>query len=797
MSKNVFDQLTQVNNDINRNSFDWSHQNSFTSKLGYIYPLMAELVPANTKFKCRAHLGLQFMPLMYPVQTRMKARVSFFKVPIRTLWKDYRDYVGGFRNDIEEPYLDSTTSTSFDNMFGKCQLGDYLNIPNVIYNGENGGSVTLTTSPNGLNKIEPFVLLNDSGDIVTSINEGAGISLVPYNSSTLSGVVESNDYVAILAGRSYQVGITQFRNNINYTIDNPITNSIRFYVNSKDWLFGWLDNPKTLDGFPYIFFLDENSQIVYYKDISDSFDIGGYSVHQEIKPNTTDSIHYWEYSFNGSHNIVFRLPSHVDTSKISKIFIGSVAFAPVDDMTLPKDEDLFASLDRFYNGFNSSIKFSFPEQILSVVPGQEGEYTFITPETTPYYSSVYNKDGLKLKAYKARAYEAIYNGYIRDMRNNPFYVNGKLTYNEWIPNNNGGADKYPYKLHRANWEKDMFTTAVSSPQQGKAPLVGLTSYISNDEVNGEISYNISLVDEDGKKYRVNFETTDGTGVVKIGEVLPENTPVSSISYTQLINDNINYGFTIPDLRVVNAYQKYLELNQRKGYSYKDIIEGRFDVNVKYDDLLLPEFIGGYTRDINMNRVVQSVDQNFGKETSSYDGALGSLAGDAFLSSGDVPEISTFCDEESIIMCIMSVVPVANYSQVLPKDYLYNDILDHFQPEFNNLGFQPIPYATLCPLQLATSGKQPNDVFGYQRPWYEYVSKLDTVHGDMRTNLRNFLVNRVFSTAPSLTESFLLVDEKQVNDIFQVTTNTDKIIGQCYFDCKVELPIHRVAIGRLD
>ena len=39
----------------------------------------------------------------------------------------------------------------------------------------------------------------------------------------------------------------------------------------------------------------------------------------------------------------------------------------------------------------------------------------------------------------------------------------------------------------------------------------------------------------------------------------------------------------------NAYQKFLELNMRKGYSYRDIVEGRFDVKVRYDELLMPEF----------------------------------------------------------------------------------------------------------------------------------------------------------------------------------------------------------------
>ena len=65
---------------------------------------------------------------------------------------------------------------------------------------------------------------------------------------------------------------------------------------------------------------------------------------------------------------------------------------------------------------------------------------------------------------------------------------------------------------------------------------------------------------------------------------------------------------------------------RKGYSYRDIVEGRFDVKVRYDELLMPEFFGGFTRDIDMHAVSQSVDQNLAKGAETYAGALGSQSG---------------------------------------------------------------------------------------------------------------------------------------------------------------------------
>ena len=89
------------------------------------------------------------------------------------------------------------------------------------------------------------------------------------------------------------------------------------------------------------------------------------------------------------------------------------------------------------------------------------------------------------------------------------------------------------------------------------------------------------------------------------------------------------------------------------------------------------------------------------------------------------------------------------------------------------------------------------VFGYQRPWYEYCQKLDTASGLFRTQLRNFLINRVFVTAPQLNSAFTTVDPEEVNDVFSETETTDKILGQVYFDVVAKLPISRVSVPKLE
>lgn len=74
----------------------------------------------------------------------------------------------------------------------------------------------------------------------------------------------------------------------------------------------------------------------------------------------------------------------------------------------------------------------------------------ITLKTSPYYNSLSaNKEKqIKLAAYKHRAYIGCYNAYIRDNRNNPYYVNGEVQYNRWIPTYAGGQDDNVYELQR-------------------------------------------------------------------------------------------------------------------------------------------------------------------------------------------------------------------------------------------------------------------------------------------------------------------------------------------------------------
>lgn len=813
MAQNVFDATLDVNNQIKVNTFDWSHANNLTTQIGRVTPIFCELVPSKGSVRVNPRMGLQFMPMVFPIQTRMKARVAFFKYPLRALWNGYRDFVGNFRQDLEEPYINLNTSSKLKKMSSTGSLGDYLGLPTTIFGSYGQGSdKPLTTSvlqcagnkAGGdptykmfeylpIQNVEQYFSFMYKYSAVTTTSLGDGISVPSPSSASASNFLQ---FGCVLTNKSVSIDDTfntskRFCLKVTYGgITNPAQSLIDAFVNKLTCFAVKTGGENTYFDFRVVssLFNAKTKKIEVYFSLSEEF---AKYVPEHIGETFDFCIYY---------NVIERLGRKISGSTTSWIY------------TFHRDVIFPLESTRVDHETTSSFSYRFPERL--TFSSQFYDYADspadLTLATSPYYSSVSGNGNkqIKISAYAFRAYEGIYNAYIRDNRNNPYYVNGQVQYNQWIPTYDGGLDNNIYELRYANWERDFLTTAVQSPQQGTAPLVGITTYAEtvNDvladgtPVTRELS-KLALVDEDGKKYSLSWESD--------GESL------TGVEYTELDNgvkmrqprslvDVAMSGISISDLRNVNAYQKFLELNMRKGYSYRDIIEGRFDVKVRYDELLMPEFFGGFTRDIDMHAISQSVDQNLAKGAETYAGALGSQSGIAGVRGDSNQTIECFCDEESIVMGILIVTPTPVYTQLLPKHFTYRGLLDHYQPEFNHIGFQPILYKEVCPIQSYNQDPESLiETFGYNRPWYEYVQKYDSAHGLFRTNLSNFLMHRVFNDKPQLSKSFLVIDPSQVTDVFAVTQAddgtelTDKIYGQIYFDCQVKLPISRVAIPRLD
>lgn len=746
MAQNVFDATFDANNRIDVNSFDWSHVNNLTTDFGRITPVFCELVPAKGSLRINPEFGLELMPMVFPVQTRMFARLNFFKVTLRSMWEDYSDFISNFREDLEEPYI-LPNKHGFDRMLKTNTLGDYLGVPTqkTVFS-EYSSSLISRCTPTNTTAAKGFYFVSSSSswDDIYSQWTGTVGSVKTATCSTSSSDLHST----VLMTTSSSLAVGKYR-----------SSSLKFKMTTTG---SFKDLPCRI--------------ILFFGALQTKFFVDSeFAVSSDF---TTASL-------------------NIPLGDISqKLGSSSSASADVSVAILVPS-----------SGLNTSNTAAITTQGVDIYA--DSKLSEVAYDDYPFRTESHNtSDYPKLLAYRFRAYESVYNAYYRDIRNNPFVVNGRPVYNKWLPNMKGGADTTLYELHQCNWERDFLTTAVPNPQQGASvPLVGLTVgdvVTRAEDGTYSVQKQTVLVDEDGNKYGVSYRVSeDGERLVGVDyDPVSEKTPVTAInSYAELaaLSSEQGAGFTIETLRYVNAYQKFLELNMRKGFSYKQIMQGRWDIDIRFDELLMPEFIGGISRELSMRTVEQTVDQQSSTSQGQYAEALGSKTGIAGVYGSSPNNIEVFCDEESYIIGLLTVTPVPVYTQLLPKDFTYNGLLDHYQPEFDRIGFQPVTYKEICPMNSdnSTSPGFMENTFGYQRPWYEYVAKYDSAHGLFRTDMKNFIMHRTFSGLPQLGQQFLLVDPGTVNQVFSVTEYTDKIFGYVKFNATARLPISRVAIPRLD
>lgn len=389
---------------------------------------------------------------------------------------------------------------------------------------------------------------------------------------------------------------------------------------------------------------------------------------------------------------------------------------------------------------------------------------------------------IRINALPFRAYQAIYNCYFRTNTDvDPFIRNGEPEYNKWVTNISDGADSTtPLDLKFRNYELDFLTSAKNSPQQGEAPLVGVSA-------TGTFTFE----DENGVQYTAKAIIDENDRLTGIDTFDP-NLPKASL---HRLMDTITHGISINDLRNVSAFQKWKDQNLRRGYRYKDQVMSHFGVDAKsvhYDD---PTFLGGFTQNVNVQAISSS--------TTTSEVSLGEYGGQATLFESQKHSITTYCDEHCYIIGLLTIVPIPVYTQTLDPMWVKENMLSYHFPEFNHISMQPIPMKFVTPIesyrvQRATEENELDKTFGYQRPQWEMVSKIDTAHSHMRTDLSPYLMNRYFQTPPELGHDFLVINPQDLTSPFVDTdAQADNIVGQIYFDISAQRPVSRMAIPRIE
>ena len=214
------------------------------------------------------------------------------------------------------------------------------------------------------------------------------------------------------------------------------------------------------------------------------------------------------------------------------------------------------------------------------------------------------------------------------------------------------------------------------------------------------------------------------------------------------NASGSFGLSVANLRSAFALDKLYRLSAgASDGDYKSQIKSRYGFDA-YAPQYKSEFIGSSSANVQVNPITTTAD------TLSSDDTTGTPAGRIYgngvaSSQNDVFEFDV--KEHGIIMGISSFVPDVDYSSYGIN--LFNQKIhreDFFQPEFDNLGKQPISSLVFNPWKLADlqSGNKSlqlvNTVLGWFPRYVEYKTSVDEVHGQL-----NGWVNRSFQSAPTL------------------------------------------------
>ncbi len=734
MANNPFKQQPPVE-DVKRNSFDLSFSNNLTLPIGKLIPVMCKEVIAGDSFEIDANFGLRFMPTVFPVQNRIRADLHFFYVRNRNLWKNWVDFFGNTwskQTPLVAPYIGPKTDTS--NFFAEGSLADYLGVPTSSVSSVGG---TRTTP------IKAYLPSHGGNQIIEDIEQ----SMNPNYHSLLSYFRLPLDNGIVGVGQTF-TNYTEPTNDMIYVIDSQ---PMRHTIAEAGVGAIKLQAPSTANAL-----LPSDAKVTYIEFLT--YKNGAWH-NQGTASKTSSGI--WLVLTEHGPFVWEEFMKRIDPEKTYLALQVTSASGG------------FQSLINYHNANAANDKESDFSAIQ--IYAKYSGYNYDTGSVAEA-NATYNPNYLPISALPFRAYESIFNAFYRNERIDPLLdVDGDPMYNKYLQNDGDGEDNYDYELHNRYWEKDFLTTALKTPQMGNAPLIGLAQ---NNKPFVEQKMTLKPANGALDEYSVKVASDPDSKQVLGISYYSEDIPMGSV---EALQEAINYGISINDFRNVNALQRWLEKSQARGYKYKDQLLSHFGVNVKFEQLNMPEFIGGISQDINSSTIVN--------QAASQDYKLGEFAGTLTAFGSGKNKVRKYCDEPGFIVAILSISPIPTYSQLLPKMFLKHHRLDYYFPEFGHIGLQPIALKEIVPLQVhKLQPDRKDETFGYQRSFYDYVQSTDEVHGSLRTSLRNYLINREFADLPALTKQFIEISPEEVNDIFAVTEDTHKVVGQVSFKITAKRPI---------
>lgn len=351
-----------------------------------------------------------------------------------------------------------------------------------------------------------------------------------------------------------------------------------------------------------------------------------------------------------------------------------------------------------------------------------------------------------------------------------------------------------FTLRYANWPKDLFMGVMPNSQLGDVSVVDvipqgqsaniIASVYGADSTGADVTGKITM-------------SSVGGSTPNVYNIVPFDHPSGEPTLkAKFLSDQLRASFTVLQLRMAEAVQRYREVSQVADQTARDQIYAHFGVSLSpaLSDTCFR--IGGSASNIDISEVVNTfLGPDTETEANIKGKGVGSGQGGTNFSS----------DEYGILMAIYHVVPLLDYVITgQPQDLLYTNTADLPFPEFDSIGMQSLHFGRFFNYKSDAFASDPTgSVMGYTPRFIDLKTDYDEVYGAFRSTLKSwvaplnpdYLSKWVTSTilpgestpTYSLNYGFFKVNPSVLDSIFKLkadsSMDTDQFLSSLYLDIK--------------
>lgn len=243
-------------------------------------------------------------------------------------------------------------------------------------------------------------------------------------------------------------------------------------------------------------------------------------------------------------------------------------------------------------------------------------------------------------------------------------------------------------------------------------------------------------------------------------------------------------FTLSSLRMANALDKFLSLNNLSG-DYAEMIKNRFGVHPIDADFEEPHYLGRvvipvYQKEVAVNSTYPDGVTNQNNYVSQ--GLIGAEAGSA-KASGEGSICTNFTITSwSYLMCIASLYPRANYNYGINRELTYTKLGQFPMPELQTVGYEDIKnYEIYGDWSRSDNLSTFTATWGYIPRFSRFKYIDDMVSGELRpsktvassgftkTTMSQYQLQRIFDSQPQLSTEFVTIPKNALDSVLAVST----------------------------